>query len=183
VPAALLVLGAAAYAIVARHAEEVVNGIGCYATADVRADTTVAQADGRTPVAVCQGLWKQGVILPGITQAPPLVACVPAKGGAVWVFPGGSGTCGRLGLAPLPPGYQSAARDFAAMRDDLVRQLGDQSCRPYASARQVVRRVLDAHRFNDWHVSDGTAFSSDRPCASLSFDPGTKTVILVAGSR
>jgi hypothetical protein len=184
-PAALLILGAA-YTIVARHAEEVVNGIGCYATADLGANTAVAQGDGRAPVAVCEGLWRQGAVVSGVTQAPPLVACVPVKGGAVWVFPGDSRTCGRLGLAPLPRGYQSAARDFAAMRNDLVVQFGRQSCRSYESARELVWRVLDAHGFDDWRVQDdsgagGVDFSSDHTCANLSFDPGTKTVILVAG--
>jgi hypothetical protein len=185
-PAALLILGAAAYVIVARHAEEVVNGIGCYASPSLGANTAVAQGDGRAPVAVCEALWRQGAIVSGVTQAPPLVACVPAKGGAVWVFPGDSRTCGRLGLAPLPGGYQSAARNFAAMRNDLDRQFGRQACRSYESARELVRRVLDAHGLEDWRVQDvsgagGADFSSDRPCATLSFDPGSKTVILVAG--
>jgi hypothetical protein len=182
---ALLLLGAAAYAIVTRHAEDVVNGIGCYAAASVTANTTVAQADGRNPVAICEGLWKQGAVVAGVTKAPPLIACVPAKGGAVWVFPGRSDTCQRLGLGMLPPGYPSAARDFVAMRDDLARQFDKEPCLSEASARLIARRVLDAHGFDDWQVREGTgangsAFSSDRPCAGLSFDPGAKAVILVA---
>src|SRR5438309_1929159 len=44
IPAALLILGAAGYAIVIRHANDVLSGIGCYAAADLGANTTVAQA-------------------------------------------------------------------------------------------------------------------------------------------
>ncbi|MFG2040289.1 hypothetical protein [Dactylosporangium sp. NPDC048998] len=63
-----------------------------------------------SPVEVCAGLWRAGVLRPGVKQVsgppggeypvPPLVACALPDGVAA-VFPGDERTCLRLGLPRL----------------------------------------------------------------------------------
>jgi DNA-binding CsgD family transcriptional regulator len=62
--------------------------------------------------------------------------------GHVEVFPSrDSALCERIGLAPLPTGYEQAAAAFAAMRDDLGERLDqaeathERSCIPLAEAQ------------------------------------------------
>ncbi|MGH2654623.1 MAG: hypothetical protein ACRDHV_09790 [Actinomycetota bacterium] len=183
-PAAALAVGVAAYALIPRQAEEIVNGIGCYADANREANTIVVSADGRDPVAVCAELWKRGAVAPGTTEAPPLVACAPPDGQAVWVFPGQEGTCEGLGLGGVPQGYRQAAARFVAMEDEMIRRFEAGTCIGEQRAREVAREVLDAHGFADWLVEEGfgiggEGFSEARRCAGLAFDAVRKAVILV----
>jgi hypothetical protein len=70
------------------------TSIGCYSKADLEhSDVAVIGVDAPDPVAACRNL---------LDVAGPMVACA---GPQVMVFPGGSGTCARLGLRPLPPEY------------------------------------------------------------------------------
>ncbi len=183
-PAAVLAVGVAAYALLPRQAEEIVNGIGCYADASPEADTTVVPADGRDPIAVCAELWERGAVAPGITQAPPLVACAPPEGQAVWVFPGREGTCEEFGLGRLPQGYKQAAARLAAMQEEMIRRFRAEPCIGEVRARGVAREVLDAHGLDEWLVEEGAGlgdegFSEARPCAGLAFDTVRKALILV----
>src|SRR5918992_486378 len=63
VPAAVLLLGATGIGtyLLTREATHL-ESIGCYATADLGADTTIVSADGRDPVAVCAELWQDGAV-------------------------------------------------------------------------------------------------------------------------
>lgn len=182
-PAAVLAVAAGAYAIIAYSAQDVVDGIGCYAAASTDSDTTVVAADGRDPVEVCAELWEEGVVAEGVHEAPPLVACVPPEGRAVSVFPGQQGTCEELGMSPLPAGYRKAAERFAAMREELVRRSyaeAPDGCLGVEEARAMAREVLDAHGFTDWVIEVGPAPSGDgRECVSVAFDPPGRAVTLI----
>jgi hypothetical protein len=187
-PVAAVMVSVAAYAVIARAPDEVVNGIGCYAGASTNADTTIVASGHRDPVGVCAELWKRGAVVAGVTEVPPLVPCVPASGQAVWVFPGGEETCAKLGLGPLPGGYRQAAVRFAAMRQELVRRFGTETCLTEAQARTIVRHVLDNRGFTDWVVEEGPGiggegFSETRPCAGLAIDPSGRAVVLVPEER
>ncbi len=182
-PAAALVVAAGAYAIIARSAQDVVDGIGCYAEASTQSDTTVVAADGRDPVQVCSELWEQGVVAEGTTEAPPLVACVPPEGRAVWVFPGAQGTCEELGMSPLPAGYRKAAERFSAMREELVRRTQPKTpddCLEVEEAQAIAREVLDAHGFTGWVVEVGPPLAEGgRSCVAVAFDPPGRAVMLL----
>ncbi|MGH9074347.1 MAG: hypothetical protein ACRDZQ_09555 [Acidimicrobiales bacterium] len=88
-------------------------GAGRGAVASVRPGKTNSQVDN--PISACAALWHEGFYVPGVDHlvhldhptpthpVPPLVVCT-LPGGAAGVFPGGPGTCARLGLPkPKPP--------------------------------------------------------------------------------
>ncbi len=172
-PAALVALAGAAYAIITPGPMDVVDGIACADRADRNSDLTVVRADGRDPVEICTELWEDGVVATGVREAPPLVACTTEEG--VWVFPGGEGTCQELGMAPLPGGYARAAERFAAMRDELVRRSYATECFPPNAARTAAREVLDEYRFTGWEIEE----SGFGPCVTVGFDPPRRVVMLI----
>jgi len=185
-PAAALAVAAGAYAII-HSAQDVVDGIGCYAEASTESDTTVVVADGRHPVKVCAELWEGGVVAEGVHEAPPLVACVLPEGRAVGVFPGEQGTCEELGMSPLPGGYRKAAERFSAMREDMVRRTQPRApddCLGVEEARAIAREVLDAHGFTEWaiEVDPWAPSGEDRVCVTVAFDPPDRAVILIRAS-
>jgi hypothetical protein len=182
-PAAALAVAAGGYAIIAHSAQDVVDGIGCYAEASTESDTTVVVADGRDPVKVCAELWEEGVVAEGVHAAPPLVACVPPEGRAIGVFPGEQSTCEELGMSPLPGGYRKAAKRFSAMREDMVRRTQPRApddCLGVEEARAIAREVLDAHGFTGWAIEVGPAPSGDdMVCVTVAFDPPDRAVNLI----
>jgi hypothetical protein len=191
VPAIIVLLGATAFTTFsltreARHLESV----GCYDRADLAANAAIVSANSRSPIAICGEVWQQGAL--GKPIPPRLEACVLGSG-AIAVFPGPAGTCGRLGLAPLPASYAAAARRFGALRDEIVAKLGTPAsgaarrgpqCVGEAQAVAFVHKALSRHGYRGWKVRiAGGHFSSARPCAEPSFDTGAKTVYLIPARR
>jgi hypothetical protein len=164
------------------------ESIGCFETADLRANTAIVNADGRDPVAICTELWDRGAV----GNVPPparLTACV-LETGAIGVFPGSSAnTCEELGLAALRASYAAEAKRFAKLRDAIVAQLGEPAsgsslgtpkCVPKQAARTIVRRELDEHGYSDWQIEvAGEDFTAERPCAEVAFDGKRKAVTLI----
>jgi hypothetical protein len=182
-PAAALSVAAGAYALITASAEDVVDGIRCYAATSTESDATVVAADGRHPVEACAELWDAGVVAEGVTEAPALVACLPPGDQAVEVFPGTQGTCEELAMSPLPAGYVRAAERFAAMRQELVSRTQPTTpddCLGLDRARAIAREVLDAHGFTDWTVEVGSGDSvSGQTCVAVTFDPPGRAVVLL----
>jgi hypothetical protein len=191
VPALLILFAATAFTTYALTREpNHLESIGCFDRADLAANTAIVSADGRDPVAICAEVWHQGAL--GKNVPKRLEACV-LQTGAIGVFPGSSGTCGRLGLAPLPASYAAAARRFGALRDEIESRLGTPAsgaarrgpqCVGEAQAVALVQRALSKDGYRGWRVRvAGGRFSSTRPCAEPSFDTGAKTVYLIAAAR
>jgi hypothetical protein len=168
------------------------ESIGCFQTADLRANTAIVAADGRGPVAICAAVWRQGGF--GDVPAPERLAACVLGTGVVGVFPStGAGTCARLGVAPLPASYAAEARRFAELRDAIIAAVGEPAsgssrggpkCVHEQAARAAVRRELDAHGYGDWRIeAGGGRFTAERPCADVSFDSQGKAVILVPVAR
>lgn len=181
VPAAVLLLAAGAYAIMTPDPMDVVDGIGCAATAELESDLTVVAADGRDPVEVCAELWEDGVVAAGVHRAPPLVACTTPDSAGVWVFPGDEGTCEELGMGPLPRGYERAAARYGLMREELYRRLyaSDSDCLEPNEARTITREVLDEHGFSGWVVED----LGIGPCVgTVALDPPRRAATLIYGA-
>lgn len=189
VPAIIVLLSATAFTTYALTRDPThLESIGCFETADLRANTAIVDADGRSPVAICAELWQQG----DMGGAPPperLTACV-LEGGAIGVFPSsGADTCAQLGLATLSASYAAEGKRFAALRKAIVAQLGapasgssrgSPKCIHEAEARKLVRRELDAHGYSDWQIETaGAGFTAERPCAEAAFEGKRKAVILV----
>jgi hypothetical protein len=184
VPAVALLLagvGVSAY-LLTRPATQL-DGIGCYRSASLEADTAVVSADGRNPVSACADVWRSAFGTP----PPSLRACV-LESGAVGVFPGANAeTCRRLGLAELASGYEAEARRFAKLRDALVTRFGA-ACVGEGEARRIVRDQLADRGFDDWKIEEGAGiagegFSADRPCAGLAFDGERQVIMLVPEPR
>jgi hypothetical protein len=167
------------------------ESIGCYDRADLAANVAVVDAQGRGPLAVCRGVWRQGAL--GRPVPERLAACV-LETGPIGVFPSTDDrTCERLGLADLSAAALRESTRFVRLRDAIFAQIGvppsgssrgSSRCVGAERARAIVREELDAHGYSDWKVEiAGEAFTSERPCAVVSFDGGNKTVLLLAGAR
>ncbi len=75
------------------------TNIGCYSRADLEhADVAVIGVDAPDPVEACRSMLKRRGADGRVRRS------------AVMVFPGGPGTCEKLGLKPLPPEYGPPAR-------------------------------------------------------------------------
>jgi hypothetical protein len=106
-----------------------------------------------------------------------MVAC--SLGAAVGVFPSDDpDLCARLGLEPLPAGYMAAAERFASMRDDMIRQIGQERCVSESQAEPIARSVLDQHGFSDWTIRVDIE-QPHQECAELTFDTVEQVVHLV----
>ncbi len=154
------------------------TGVGCYAAADLQADTAVVGASGGAPETGCADLWARGEFGPG--PVPDLSACVLASG-AVGVFPGDDATCGRLGLAPIPENYQGDVSAVAPLRGALVDRFLAAECLSLDEARAIVSEELIDQGLPDWTIESAAPFTSTRPCAGLAFETDNKVVSLVPG--
>jgi hypothetical protein len=193
IPAAIALLAATAFTTYTLTREPThLESVGCFDRADLEANITIVNADGRDPVAICAEIWRQGGR--GAGPAPErLEACV-LRTGAIGVFPGSEvDTCRKLGLAPLPPSYSREAKRFAALREAIVSRLGEPAsgsstrgpqCVGEGAARALVRSFLNAYGYSDWRIDvAGGQFDTERPCAEPSFDTGEKVVLLVPATR
>jgi hypothetical protein len=179
---ALLAASAAGWEISrAMTATQVTDGIGCYAAANLHADTTVVAASGQDPASICARYWADGVITGKRGhQVPSLVACELPGSGAVGVFPGT--TCAALRLQPLPPGYRSAARQFSALTAGLVAWFHAARCVPEALAVAYVKAELEQHGFSGWRVIGYEPLPGNGPCATFSAESRTHTIYVEPAS-
>ncbi|MBT2209630.1 hypothetical protein [Actinomadura sp. NEAU-AAG7] len=155
---------------------------GCYARADLQADTTAIGTGTLDPVGECAGLWREGVVREGTRTAPPLVACGMDK--AVGVFPGDSGVCRKLGLRPWRPlagAERTRAQALARLRKELVAGF---SARCVSERRSIALAEgrLAANGLPGWRVVTaefGRVHGRDGRCASFGdIDPETRTITL-----
>jgi hypothetical protein len=168
------------------------ESIGCYDRASLASNVAVVEADGRSPTAICEDVWRRGDLV-GAPKPDRLAACV-LESGAIGVFPSsGASTCEALGLGDLPASYSEKARRFAALRNAIVARVGappsgssrgGPQCVEETEARAIVRRALDSGGFADWTVqAAGGEFTDAKPCASVSLDWAAKTAFLIPRSR
>ncbi len=173
------------------------QAVACYASADPQADTAVVGVGGSGPVEACADLWRRGV-LGGGGAVPALHLCVLASGvAAVAPATPGVDTCAALNGAPvattvpsttvLPPRGEppvDVSARVLALRDALLPQFLEPPCVDPQVGAAIVRRELDRAGLADWTVrggegAAGDGFSPDRPCATLSFRPELREVVLV----
>lgn len=105
VPVASVLLAAAGWAVFHTEAREAVS-FSCV-TDGV---TSVMPNDGTPPLEGCRAVWESGGMVPGVTAAPPLVACLD-DGAAVVVIEGdGPNACESAGMGAWTdqPAYEAA---------------------------------------------------------------------------
>jgi hypothetical protein len=168
--------------------------VACYAEADLEARTEVVGVGDEGPVAACAELWRRGVLGAGGGAVPPLEECV-LDSGVAGVFPAtpGRGACTALigpptgpsttAPPPQPPPADVNSR-VLALRDALLPQFLEVPCVEPRVAADIVRRELERAGLGDWTIrgSEGSpaeGYSAQRPCASLSFSPESREVVLV----
>lgn len=184
--AAVLCAGAvvSGYALAGRHASKP-QTVACFEEADLAALTAVVGPDRNGPVAACAAVWAGGFF--GAGPRPPLRACV-LDSGSVGVFPErpGQDVCLDLGLAAIEvvPVAEVDPGRIVVFRDAVLARLAGPGCVGAAQAEAIVRAELAEAGLVDWAVTTGVdaaggGFSSARPCASLSFLPEQRTVVLV----
>lgn len=179
VPAAVLLLAATGVGtyLATREATHL-ESIGCYATADLAADTTIVSADGRDPIAVCAELWQDGVVGP---EGSPerLTACV-LESGAVGVFPAvGPETCNSLGLAKLAGGFAVDAGRVADLSGAVTARLAI-DCVGEDEAQELVKAELAARGFGAWRVEvAGDGYTAARPCTQFGTDASGRLALLI----
>jgi hypothetical protein len=169
-----------------RSEPTVLDSVGCYQTASLRADTAIIGTGSGNPVSACREAWNGAF---GQPAPAGLRACV-LQTGAIGVFPA---ACRTLGLAPLSSRGERAARRFARLRHAIESRLGTPSsgaarrsgpCVGRVAAQRLVRGELEQYGYGSWGIAlGGPPFSSERPCADVSFDATSRTAILVAAPR
>jgi hypothetical protein len=180
-PVAALVLGASAWTVYElTRSEPALDTVGCFDRAATRANVSVVSADGRSPVAICAELWRNGHVAPTRRVPEHLTPCVLDTGG-IAVFPA-SDACARLNLRELPPTYGRDVRRFTAFRDDVMGRIAGR-CAGAAEAEAIVRDAIARHRIAGWRVERGGAFTPARACAVPAFDTQASAVVLTPTTR
>jgi hypothetical protein len=179
VPATVLLLGATGIGtyLLTREATHL-ESVGCYAAADLGADTTVVSADGRDPVVICSDLWQQGAV--GSGEAPAELAACVLPSGAVGVFPAtGPDICNSLGLANLAEGFVADAKRVADLRGSVIARLAI-DCIGEKEARGLVGEELAAHGYGAWGVQVvGGGYTPARPCTQFGTDASSRLALLI----
>jgi hypothetical protein len=135
------------------------NSLACYDRASLNRNVTVLSAGDLTPIEACRRVLK--------TEAP-LVACADQ---GVHVFPGGPGTCEKLGMEPLPAEYTAARQRFNALAREVMALEKRTDCLPPREFARRVQGILDRSEWKGWRtwlrldVEDG-------PCGTASGQGG-----------
>ena len=114
IPAATVVLAAAGWAVLRTESTEAA-GFACVA-GDVIA---VLPNDGTPPVDGCRGQWEAGAMVRGVTEAPPLAACVDDSGSVIVIPATATDPCGGAGMGTWAGQAEYQALG-AAIRSALV---------------------------------------------------------------
>jgi hypothetical protein len=139
-----------------------VGPVACYDRPSLEANVSVLSAEGRSPTAVCAKVLRTD---------EPLVGCVRA--GHVFVFPGRD-TCARLGLRPLPEGYDAANAKVARLRRALDAIVRSADCIPPARLAQRLQRVLDREGWRGWRAVVDRSDFAQGPCGWTSVSEGLR---------
>jgi hypothetical protein len=156
--------------------------VTCYATTSLDGNRVGVVSENVPSVEACIDPWADGPLTnPDVSpgEVPPLSACV-TDDGVLAVFPTDDLTvCADLGLAEQNPSQPTEGlASIAAARDAIVAYIAGEKCASIDDAEVQVRTILGGHGLTDWTIESQPP-RVDRPCASISFDVDTQTVILV----
>jgi hypothetical protein len=131
-----------------------VNSVACFDQLSPDHGATVVSTGTDSPIETCARI---------LGTDRPLTAC--AYEGAVAVFPARD-ACRRLGLPPVPPGYDTARARFNALHRDIVALETSADCIPPDELARRAQSLLDRRGWEGWRavVRDDV---SRGPCASI----------------
>ncbi len=156
------------------------EGILCYDAPTLDASAIVAFRDGDATTDVCASLWLDQTLpindqLPK-NKNPSLVGCV-TDAGAFAVFPSTDNSlCAELGLAE--PTDARGPDPLVELRQRLALSINPESCVTIEQAVQIAQDELGELDLEDWAVEPQRE-RPDRPCASISIDIATNTIVIV----
>jgi hypothetical protein len=137
------------------------TSIGCYSKADLKhSDVSVIGVDAPDPVDACRSMLK---------VAGPMVACA---GPQVMVFPGGPGTCQKLGLQPLPAEYQTARAKVLRLERRITAIEVTNDCWPPEALAARVQKLLDGMPAWRGYRTRVLTAMTEGPCGSVTHPDG-----------
>jgi hypothetical protein len=151
---------AAASGILTGTAEELaVNSVGCFEQLSLEGGSTILSTGTDTPIETCARI---------LGTDRPLTAC--AYDGFVAVFPGRN-ACRRLGLPPVPAGYDTARARVVALHRAVVAIEASADCIPPEELARRAQALLDRTGWEGWRavVRDDI---KDGACASITSHGG-----------
>lgn len=74
---------------------------------------------------------------------------------------------------------QPTQTDGVELKNELVDWISEQGCIAIPDAEAWIQAVLDDRGLDDWSVTVSSPPSSERPCASLAFNGGERSISLV----
>jgi hypothetical protein len=116
------------------------NGVACFDAPALNRNVTVVATGELSPIETCRRILKTD---------KPLVACADE---AVHVFPGGPGTCEKLGMQPLPAEYDAARKRVNAFAREVTALEQRVGCMPTDEFAERVQDILDRSGWNGWSV-------------------------------
>jgi hypothetical protein len=176
-PAAAVVLAAAGWAVLRTEATEA-TGFVCVADGV----TSVIPNDGTPPVDVCRSHWEAGYMVRGVTEAPPLAACVYDSGWVMVIPATGDDPCEGAGMGTWA-GQDQYHAVGAAIRGALVSfhdryQATGNGCASEQDWRNALEDRLGPT--GDAWTMEVDEVEAGRRCFGVgSVDPTTMTITLI----
>ena len=175
VPVVAIGLAAAGWAVLHEDAREAAS-FACLA----EGVTAVLPNDGTPPVEACADLWESGGMVQGVTNAPPLAACVDGHSVVAVIEADGVDTCASAGMADWDdqPAYEAvggAVRSVRTSLHDRFQATGN-GCATEADWRSGLAGEPGAE---GWKV-EVDQVESNRHCYDIgSVNPSTRTLTII----
>lgn len=143
--------------------------------------TVVLPNDGESPVDACRALWAEGAVVPGVTTAPSLIACVEESGNVAVIESDGVEPCSAVDGVPWSeqPAYEAIGAAVRATRvemHDRYLATGD-GCATVADWR---RGLGDQPGARNWTVTVESHEPAGRCFDVGTIDPVDRRITLVA---
>ncbi|HEV2809370.1 MAG TPA: hypothetical protein VGV93_03095 [Acidimicrobiales bacterium] len=183
VPGVVLALGvttAAGWAMVSSDAD---NTVAFACVADEGRVTSVLPNDGTSPIDACARAWESGSMVQGVTQAPPLTACVSSTGVVTVIEATGEQSCEAARMAPWEDladfeAVGQAVRSVRVAFHDRHAVTGD-GCAEESEWRDLLQAELRDHGTTDWTI-EVDQIEPDRHCYDVSdIVPSSRTIVLM----
>ena len=187
VPGVVLAVGvttATGWAVVSREeADNTVNTVSSACVADEGRVISVLPNDGTSPIEACARAWESGSMVQGVTQAPPLTACVSSSGVVTVIEGTGEQSCETADMAPWEDlaafeAVGQAVRSVRVAFHDRHAATGD-GCAEESDWRDLLGAELRDQGTSDWAI-EAYQIESDRHCYDVSeIVPSTRTIVLI----
>jgi hypothetical protein len=176
-PVAAAAVAAAGWAVTHHEPRDVSDAAGFSCEAD--GVVSILRNDGTPPVEACRSQWESGAILPDVTTAPPLVACVDGPKVAV-IEADGPNPCDAAGMAEWTgqADYEAMGAAVRAVQLSLPHRYPQPGI-GCATEQEWTTGLANQPGAQGWTI-EVDPITPDRLCFDVgSIDPATKTITIV----